>query len=264
MKKLVRFAAKFYPLSWRQRYGAEFDALLDDSRSGWRDVLDVLCGALMMRISMGSYWNMSVAFGLGGLILAAGFALRMPNHYVSHGVVRINWLAKGGKAAQAPTALPDGNTRTEEMKAFADEAFSRDSLAAIIKRPDLDLYKGERTREPLEDVIEKMRNAINIEPLKGDSSSTNFKVSFEYRDPVVAQKTVNVLIQRLMNAGVELVHAAASNRETFPNKTMEVLEIGSVSQKPSYPNRLQIAFTGLGMGAIAGILIATFRRKSAA
>jgi hypothetical protein len=210
MKKLVRFAAKFYPFCWRQRYGAEFDALLDDTRSGWRDCLDVFCGALMMRISMWSFWNISVAFCLGGLILAAGFALRMPNHYVSHGVVRMNWSVKGGNAVQAPTALPDGNARTEEMKAIADEAFSRDSLLAIIQRPDLDLYKGERTRAPLEDVIEKMRNAINVEALKADSSATNFKVSFNYRDRVVAQKTVNVLIDRLIDTGVELAFNAAS------------------------------------------------------
>ena len=30
MRLVIRFAAKLYPRSWRERYGAEFDALLDD------------------------------------------------------------------------------------------------------------------------------------------------------------------------------------------------------------------------------------------
>ena len=50
MKLLIRCAAKLYPRSWRERYGAEFDALLDDIGSDPRIALDVLTEALGMQV----------------------------------------------------------------------------------------------------------------------------------------------------------------------------------------------------------------------
>jgi hypothetical protein len=36
MSRLIRFIARFYPRSWRERYGAEFTALLEDVRPDGR------------------------------------------------------------------------------------------------------------------------------------------------------------------------------------------------------------------------------------
>jgi hypothetical protein len=69
MNKWVRLAAKFYPSSWRHRYGVEFDALLDDTRSGWRDVSDIFFVAMVMQMSMWSYRNMAVGCGLAGTVI---------------------------------------------------------------------------------------------------------------------------------------------------------------------------------------------------
>ena len=52
MKRLIRFIAKMYPESWRERYGEEFQALLDDTHTDGRIALDVLQGALRMRSTM--------------------------------------------------------------------------------------------------------------------------------------------------------------------------------------------------------------------
>ena len=41
MKRLIRFLARLYPTRWRERYGEEFDALLEDSLPRWRDAWDV-------------------------------------------------------------------------------------------------------------------------------------------------------------------------------------------------------------------------------
>ena len=46
MRYLIRCAAWLYPPRWRRRYGVEFDALLEDVRPGWRELLNVLKGAL--------------------------------------------------------------------------------------------------------------------------------------------------------------------------------------------------------------------------
>lgn len=50
MKRLIRLAARLYPRRWRDRYGEEFEALLDDVRPGGRIAFDVLIGAGSMQI----------------------------------------------------------------------------------------------------------------------------------------------------------------------------------------------------------------------
>jgi hypothetical protein len=49
MRTLIRWAARLYPLAWRNRYAAEFDALLDDISPSFRDVCGVLGGVLRVR-----------------------------------------------------------------------------------------------------------------------------------------------------------------------------------------------------------------------
>src|SRR6266566_1817943 len=49
MRTLVRWAARLYPPAWRNRYAAEFDALLDDISPSFRDVCDVLGDVLRVR-----------------------------------------------------------------------------------------------------------------------------------------------------------------------------------------------------------------------
>ena len=42
MRSLIRWAARLYPATWRNRYAAEFDALLDDISPSLGDLCDVL------------------------------------------------------------------------------------------------------------------------------------------------------------------------------------------------------------------------------
>jgi hypothetical protein len=48
--RLARWLVRLYPRDWRVRYGAEFEALLRESRSGLRTVMDVLGSALHERV----------------------------------------------------------------------------------------------------------------------------------------------------------------------------------------------------------------------
>jgi len=50
MRNLIRLGAKLYPKPWRDRYGEEFEALLDDSGIGGSVALDVLAGAVRMQL----------------------------------------------------------------------------------------------------------------------------------------------------------------------------------------------------------------------
>jgi hypothetical protein len=69
MKLLSRFAAKLYPRSWRERYGAEFDALLDDIGANPRIALNVLTEAIDTQVQR------SKTIGSAGLIGAAALCL---------------------------------------------------------------------------------------------------------------------------------------------------------------------------------------------
>jgi predicted permease len=49
MRRIVRL----YPRAWRQRYGDELEALIEDTGPGWRVAVDVARGAAMMHLTMG-------------------------------------------------------------------------------------------------------------------------------------------------------------------------------------------------------------------
>jgi hypothetical protein len=50
MRTLIRWAAQLYPATWRNRYAAEFDALLDDISPSLGDLFDVLADVLRVRM----------------------------------------------------------------------------------------------------------------------------------------------------------------------------------------------------------------------
>jgi hypothetical protein len=70
VKRLIRLAAKLYPGPWRDRYGEEFEALLDDAGAeGWI-AFNVLGGAVLMQVQR---W---LKVGTGALLaMVALFAL---------------------------------------------------------------------------------------------------------------------------------------------------------------------------------------------
>ena len=50
-KGLVGWATRLYPRWWRERYGAELDALLDDVDLRWRDIASIVRGGMVMRLT---------------------------------------------------------------------------------------------------------------------------------------------------------------------------------------------------------------------
>jgi hypothetical protein len=56
MRTLLRYAARLYPKEWRDRYAAEFDALLDDISPAFADLCNILGNVLRVRAtsSMGA------------------------------------------------------------------------------------------------------------------------------------------------------------------------------------------------------------------
>jgi len=69
-RSIIRFAARLYPAAWRERYAAELDVLLEDMGLNWRDLGDVLGGALATHMTAWSFLRLAFICGLAGAIIA--------------------------------------------------------------------------------------------------------------------------------------------------------------------------------------------------
>src|SRR4029077_18495193 len=88
--RLTRLAGWLYPASWRRRYGIEFEALLEDTGRHWRDVLDVLLGALKMQLTSWTLGKIAAGFGLAGAVLFFALSfIAMPDKYTSYCTLRL-------------------------------------------------------------------------------------------------------------------------------------------------------------------------------
>jgi uncharacterized protein involved in exopolysaccharide biosynthesis len=250
MKGWMRLAVRLYPPGWRNRYGAEFGALLEEVGPGWRDFWDVVRGALAMQMKvLWSFRNVIAACGLAGATIAALVAFQMDNRYVSNTVLRVSTPA-GAKT--------DEDALAKQLQQVQEQLLSRSSLAGIIQRRDLDLYQPERHRVPMEDIIQSMRTQdIRISPLQpaGGRVANAFQIQFSYADPVRAQAVTRALAARMME-----LTAAKGGAPDRPAAELEVLDPASLPDQPIYPNRLAIAAFGLIGGLATGLILIGARR----
>lgn len=134
-----------------------------------------------------------------GIVISTMVAFFLPNVYVSRAVLRIT-----------PPQIPENlvpatfsQQMTDSMQSIWQEVVSRSSLAELIQKPSLDLYKPERNRKPLEDVIEDMRKDVKLDYIgvqTGGKPNAAFAISFPYPDRFKAQSVVSAIVGMLTNA----------------------------------------------------------------
>jgi len=213
MKRIQQLVALLYPPKWRARYGREFSALLEQLEPRAGDLLNLFTGAIRMHMTEWSYLKFVAVFAAIGLLGGLLAPLVIPEQFQSRAVIGIPSEQKGAVARQ--------------------NLFSRRVLMTVIEENDL--YAKERLREPLEDVIEKMR----AKDLSGKvNSSSEMALAFTYPDQAAAQKTIRSLMSRLENDPAFHTISAASTPE----------RVG--------PNRLRLVFMCLGTALLVGLLTA--------
>lgn len=233
MRCVARFFVRLYPASWRERYGEEFEALIEDSPPGWRATFDVVKGAVRMRLQTPAFPKLAAILSLLGLV--AGFSA--------------SWLSTPMFVSQTELQMRPANI--EHLIAMQRQVLSRTSLSQIIQEPRIDLYGSERARLPLEDVIERMRTReINIRIMAHDKNSMRFRISFLYPDPEKARKTVQSLVARFSDANLE--QGAGAN--------LDVVAAPDLPVQSAAPNRAIFAAVGFGAGFVLAVVIALFRR----
>jgi hypothetical protein len=245
MKRLIRFVAFLYPMSWRARYGVEFEALLEDLDPDWRTFLDTVKGALEMRINT---WNMGkilAATGIAGMVIGLAVSLAFPRQYASTAVIKI----------VPSSAVPVTHELVaNHVNRVAYGVMSRPSLTSIID--GFGLYRTQRAKEPREDIIDDMRTKITVRPEtpKVDAQIA-FIVQFVYTDPVLAQQVTQQLVARFVDENLR-VSLADKGSMTF-----EIIDAASLPRNPLSPSWWKLSTVGLLAGMFSGITAVLLRHS---
>jgi polysaccharide biosynthesis transport protein len=127
------------------------------------------------------------------LVASVVGAYMWPDSYVSQAVIEI-------KPQQIPESMVQSSVNQlmfDRLNSMEQEVRSTAVLTTIINT--YDLYKRERSREPIEDVIDTMNKNVAVN-LVGERENSHaipaFTVQFTYSDRLVAQRVVADLVSR--------------------------------------------------------------------
>jgi hypothetical protein len=147
-----------------------------------------------------SYWKYALPAAILGAIAAGLGSFAIPERYVSTAVLRL--------VSADPRAADSAQAAGEHMQEMFRPVLSRESLAAIIQRPTLQLYAPERARRSLDEVVKQMRQRdLRVEPLRDSpfgGRPTAFRISFEYSDPAKAQACVRAVVSKFVEGAFPL------------------------------------------------------------
>ncbi len=137
-----------------------------------------------------------------------------PDKYDSEAVVKI-------VPQQVPQNMVQSsitNDLADRINSMATTVLSRNVLTTIIN--NYDLYKSERKRLPMEDVVENiMRPDVKIIPIiagTGDRSVPAFRVQYSYPDRLLANKVVQDIVGRFIAENL-------TNRSNVTTETTQFL-----------------------------------------
>ena len=139
-----------------------------------------------------------------GIVIATAAAFFIPDSYISTAMVRIT------AAQMSQNVMPSVLSQeiADRINSMEQDILSRASLAELVQRPSLDLYKSQRSRQPLDDVLERMRTKdikIQIANAYGEQQTSKsdgamFAISFAYPDRNKAKAVVEALVARFMDS----------------------------------------------------------------
>jgi protein tyrosine kinase modulator len=152
-----------------------------------------------------------------GLVVSVVVAFLWPDTYVSSAIMRIT------PQQIAPNLLPTVlNLQLQQrLQSMQQEILSRNTLAEMIQRPSLDLYRKERQRYPLEDIIQDMRlRAIKIQAVEVAAGgqgrvASAFTISFAYPDRFKAQAVVRELVTKFMEVNATVQRNSLQTTSNF-------------------------------------------------
>ncbi len=218
MRNIQRLLGLLYPPKWRARYGEEFSALLEELEPRPQELVNLFTGAIRMHMTEWSYLRFAIVFSVFGLVAGVVGQLTIHDKFLASAVISIPSEQKWAMAKQ--------------------ELFSRRVLWTVIEEQHL--YRAECLRQPLEDVIDHMRE----KDLQANViSPSRMELTFLYPESDAAQQTVRTLLARVQ-----------------PYPEFRVLgQPGSPDRVD--PNRYTLFFTFFGATLLLGFMTAAVARR---
>jgi hypothetical protein len=267
MRWVLRLLARIYPAEWRERYGDELDALLEDKKLRVRDVFDVGWGALKMHVASRSFVRIVLPCAIAGALIAVAFSFVRTPLYVSETPIEVTANSSSGICGDQhdlPAELQGPWPDVCIASYFSGGSPSHEFLAETIQRQHL--YSG----MALGDAIETMRGDIHIRPLGGRRDRLDFVVQFDYPDAYLAKQVNEELIAyaiRTALTGSERIRVARSSSDgpvgfvMRSRGTVRLLKAPSLPQNPIGVNRSRMAGLGLVGGFLCGVVMAVGLRS---
>ncbi len=111
----------------------------------------------------------------------------------------------------------------QRIQVISQRVMTRSNLTQIIKK--FDLYAEERAREPMEVIVDDMRDDIKMDTVSADvvdprsgrptSATIAFTLAFDYRDAKLSQKVANELVSLFLNENLKSRTQLATETSVF-------------------------------------------------
>jgi uncharacterized protein involved in exopolysaccharide biosynthesis len=155
-----------------------------------------------------------------GLVVSVVAGFLQPDTFVSYATMRITPQVVSEKLI--PSVM-NSYQLAERVQQLETDILSRGVLVDIIQKPSLDLYKKERLKLPLEDVVQTMRTRdIHILPINspGDRRLSAFQITFRYTDRFKASQVVRELVAQFEGRNVSALSGQNMMTKTFLSDEM--------------------------------------------
>src|SRR5579884_3811578 len=144
-------------------------------------------------------WIIAPAFA--GLVVSVVIAYSLPDVFVSQATIRVTPQQISEQLIQNVTS----QDVADRISAMATVIYSRAILTSLINQ--YGLYKNELAKEPMEDVVEKMKGNIIIQATgsttAGQKVLPTMVVAFRYSNKYTAQKACQDIVSRLITLSSE-------------------------------------------------------------
>ena len=171
---------------------------------------------------------------LAGLTLAVVVAFFWPNTYWSVASIRVVPPAVPEKLVPSNVSVQ----MAERVAAMQQTILSRNTLTNIIQT--YDLYRRERSRLPMEDIIEQMQRNITVSGLTqlgssgaGAARAAAFRIGFAYDNRYIAQKVTRDLMTRFIDENIRERFSQSQQTTQFlrDQYDQKKLELDAIDQK---------------------------------
>jgi polysaccharide chain length determinant protein (PEP-CTERM system associated) len=165
-------------------------------------------------------WWLVPAYAVGCSVLGTLVATQLPKKYTSQTLVLV---AKPTVPADIvkPVVTEDLNQRLASMK---QQILSRTRLEPVLDK--FDIYHEDRRKVHVEDLIERLRTAIEISPLEPmagtqDRTMAGFNVSVSFNNPQMAQEICTEITSMFMEQNARALEQQAVQTTSFLSQQVD-------------------------------------------